>query len=249
MKTAITALTFACPLPVASEGVTWDWQLSDPFDLAREVQVMDLDAENHTAGEIAALKARSVTLICYVSVGTAENYRADYGDFPDGVMGKVYGDWPDERFLDIRQMDVLLPIMKARFQRCADMGFDAIEPDNQDVWTNESGFPVTEGDTVAYLKALAKLAHGMGLEIGQKNVPELTEKLVGTLDFVITEDCFAQGWCDQVLAYTKAGKPVYVAEYTDQIVDFPAACAWGAANGASVILKDRELTSFRKSCP
>lgn len=234
---------------VIQSGSYWDWQLGGPFSFSRDVQVMDTDPDEATVAQIAALNARGVKTICYVSIGTVENYRDDVAAFPAAVVGRVYGDWPDERFLDIRQRDVLLPIMTARFQRCKDMGFDAIEPDNMDVHDNDSGFRISAADTVAYVYALAQVAHGMGLEIGQKNVPELTGQLVGRLDFVITEDCFADGWCGGVSAYAAASKDILNAEYTDTGVDWPAACAYGVANDVHMILKDRDLSAALQTCP
>ncbi len=227
----------------------WDWQLGEPLNLSRDVQVLDVEPDAISPAQVAQMNARGVQMICYVSVGTIENYRDDVGDFPASVVGRTYGDWPDEKFLDVRQLDVLLPLMQARFQRCKDMGFDAIEPDNMDVYDNESGFALTRADGVRYIRALAELAHGMGLRIGQKNVPELTGDLVASLDFVITEDCFNDGWCDAVLPYARAGKDVLAAEYTDTGVDWGAACTYGAANDVHMILKNRDLSAALQTCP
>lgn len=228
---------------------SWDWQLTDPYDLTRRVDVLDIDPDNHSPADIAALKNQGLTLICYVSVGTVETYRHDKTAFPPEAVGKIYDEWPDERFLDIRRLDLLLPIMRARFQRCADLGFDAVEPDNQDVHDNDSGFDVRAQDTLRYIRALADEAHSLGLRIGQKNISDLTPQLIDTLDFVIAEDCFADGWCEDVLAYARAGKPVYAAEYRDTDVDFDAACRWGKTRGVSFILKDRNLTQDLTTCP
>lgn len=227
----------------------WDWQLSGRVRPPQGVAIFDTDPDNTNARTIQRLNARGVYTICYVSVGTLEDYRDDVAAFPPSVVGRVYGDWPDERFLDVRQLDVLLPLMQARFQRCKDMGFDAIEPDNMDVYDNESGFNLSRRDGVRYIKALAEMAHGMGLEIGQKNVPEITRQLVGVMDFVITEDCFADGWCGDVSAYIRANKPVLAAEYTDTGVNWPAACAYARQNGLSMILKDRDLNAGMQTCP
>lgn len=237
-----------CTTQAVSAQSHWDWQLSEPFDLSRDVAVMDIDPDNHSPAEIAALNARGVKTICYVSVGTAENFRADFDTFPEAVLGKTYGDWPDERFLDIRQIGLLLPIMAARFQRCKEMGFAAIEPDNLDVYLNDSGFEITELDTLRYIRTLSDIAHGIGLEIGQKNVPDLTARLVDTLDFVITEDCFADGWCDQVAAYANAGKPIYAAEYNDREIVFTGVCG-SAQEHYHFIQKDRDLTRQLLTCP
>lgn len=244
----VLVAVLALPAAALAEGSVWDWQLAEPFEFTSAPHVLDLDPDNHSPAELRALKSAGHELICYVSVGTVEDYRDDKDAFDPAVVGRRYEEWPDELFLDIRQLDVLLPIMRARFQRCADLGFEAIEPDNQDVHDNESGFDVSAEDTVRYLLALAEIAHGMGLTIGQKNIPELTGQLVDELDFVIAEDCFADQWCAALSPYVAAGKPVYAAEYTDTGVDFAGACAWGQTAGMSFILKDRDLTSYRKDC-
>ncbi|MDQ6433404.1 endo alpha-1,4 polygalactosaminidase [Mesorhizobium sp. LHD-90] len=232
-----------------SPGESWDWQLTDPVDLERKVDVLDLHPELVQADILRALKSRGVKAICYVSVGTLEKTSPDRGRFPKEVVGKVYGDWPDERFLDIRRLDVLLPLMKARFEVCKALGFDAIEPDNIDVHENDSGFPVSAGHVEAYVLALAMAAHELDLAIGQKNLPELTEELVESLDFAVTESCFQDGWCEQMVPYVAAGKAVFDAEYLDRPLDLAAACETAKALGLSMIAKDRDLTRTLRSCP
>lgn len=67
--------------------------------------------------------------MCYINVGTWENWRPDAKQFPSSVLGRTNG-WPGERWLYIRQTNVLAPIITARFQMCKDKGFDAIEADS-----------------------------------------------------------------------------------------------------------------------
>lgn len=227
---------------------TWDWQLTEPLDLSRTANVLDLHPDLVSPADLAELKARGLKTICYVSVGTLEKTASDLEDFPKAVIGKVYGDWPDERFLDIRRRDVLVPLMRKRFQRCKALGFDAIEPDNMDVHANDSGFDISADDTVAYVRGLAEEAHRMGLAIGQKNVPELTGAFIDVLDFAITESCFQDGWCDDVLPYARAGKAIFSAEYIDRPLDMAAACAYAARHGLSLIAKDRHLTRKYRGC-
>jgi hypothetical protein len=248
---AALALGFstAAAEPVFPRGASWDWQLTEPLDLDADVAVLDLHPDLVTPAALAALKARSVYLICYVSVGTLEKTSPDRSAFPRRVIGKVYGDWPDERFLDIRRRDILLPLMRARFRRCADLGFDAVEPDNMDVHDNASGFPIGAEDTLAYLEALAREAHALGLAMAQKNVPALSEQLVRSLDFVIAESCFQDGWCEDLGPWFAAGKPVLAAEYDDRPFDRQQACAQARRLGVSMILKDRDLTKRRWGCP
>ena len=240
IRPALCSVLACAPLAVAAEPVgAWDIQFTGPLALDRAVAVMDVDID--APEQIAALKARGVSVLCYVSVGTAEDWRADYSAFPEAVKGQEWSDWPGEYFLDIRRQDILLPLMEARFRACAAAGADAVDPDNQDQqWAG--AFPVSEADTVAYMQALAGIAHGMGLKIGQKNNPDTVPELVDTLDFIVTEGCFADGWCDEALPYAKAGKPVYAIEYTDTLVDFAAACTYGRDKGISFVLKDRALS-------
>lgn len=230
-------------------GQSWDWQLTEPFDMTRDVAVMDIDPDNHDPAEIAALTARGIATICYVSVGTLEDWRDDVDAFPPDVVGRTYGDWPDERFLDIRRLDILVPIMQARIARCAALGFDGVEPDNMDVYDNASGFPLTEDDAVTYIRALADTAHRLGLAIGQKNAPGLTPALISDMDFAITEGCAQDGWCSAMSPYIAAGKPVFAAEYTDRPLDVADVCAQSASLGLSTIIKDRDLTATRRGCP
>ena len=164
------------------------------------------------------------------------------------MIGSRYEDWPDEAFLDIRQLDILLPLMQARMEKCRDLGFRAIEPDNMDVHINASGFDINADDTVLYITALADIAHGMSLRIGQKNVPDLMPRLEPVLDFVITEGCMADGWCDQVSAYAAAGKAIFAAEYEVDPTHRPAMCAAAAQHGMSLIFKAFGINATGARC-
>ena len=42
--------------------------------------------------------------------------------------------------------------MTARFQMCAKKGFDAVEPDNIDGYSNSTGFSLSSSDQIAYNK-------------------------------------------------------------------------------------------------
>lgn len=239
MIRALTLLLVVLPLPGSAQS--WDWQLTDPLDLSVPVEIFATDPDSVTAADVAALKARGVRTICYVSIGTVEEWRSDADRFPTQVVGNLYDDWPGERFLDIRQHDILLPLMQARFARCAAMGFDAVEPDNMDVHINDSGFPLTGADVVAYVTALAEIAHGMGLQIGQKNVPDLTPQLAGVLDFAITENCLTDGWCGDLAVYPSSGRPIFAAEYDVPRRRRDAYCAEAASMGLSLVFKTYDL--------
>jgi len=229
-------------------GLTWQWQLDEEVDTSVEAEVYDIDlyAPQEVIDE---LHARGVRVICYISVGSWENWRPDADQFPEEVLGRDYEGWPGERWLDIRRLDLLAPIMRARLDLCAAKGFDGVEPDNIEIYDNRTGFPLTYADQLAYARWLADEAHARGLAIGLKNAPDMVADLLEFFDFAITEDAFYYRWIEELLPFIEAGKAVFAAEYTDTGVDFKAACAWGRAHNVSFILKNRILTAFRVTCP
>ncbi len=231
-------------------GLTWQWQLSElPVDAAVDADVFDIDLVDNDPSVITDLHAQGRKVICYISVGSWEDWRPDKDQFPPDVIGNEYEGWSGERWLDIRQIEQLAPIMRARLELCKAKGFDAVEPDNMQIYDNNTGFPITYEDQIHYAKWLADEAHSRGLAIGLKNTPDQVQELLPYFDFAITEDCFDQGWCNQMIPFIQAGKPVFAAEYDDTGVDFNAACMQAMDLSFSVILKHRLLTKFRIACP
>jgi len=196
-----------------AQHLTWYWQLDGTVDNAEPVQAYDIDGFENTAAEVATLHARGVRVICYIDVGTAENFRPDYKQFPKSVLGRTNG-WPGERWLDIRRLGVLEPIMHARFQMCAEKGFDAVEPDNIEGYANRSGFPLTAAEQLAYNEWVAEDVHGLGLAILQKNDGEQTPALAPYFDGALTEQCNQYKECADFDPYLAAGEPVLNAEYS-----------------------------------
>ncbi len=235
---------------ISTPGMTWQWQLTGlPVDLDVDAEVYDIDLFDTDAGTIADLHARGRRAICYLSVGSWEDWRPDASDFPEEVIGNQYEGWPGERWLDVRRIELLGPIMTARLRLCREKGFDAVEPDNIDGYDNNTGFPITYDDQLQYNRWLASEAHALGLSIGLKNDPEQAAELVLDFDWALTEDCFDQGWCESLSPFLEAGKAVFAAEHTDTGVDFDRACAELLPAGFSPILKDRDLSAGREVCP
>ena len=233
-----------------SPGLTWQWHLSEPpVDTCVEAQVFDIDLFDNDASVVKDLHDRGRKVIGYISVGSFETGRPDADHFPQKVLGRDYEGWPGEKWLDIRRIDQLGPIMLARLDLIRAKGFDAVEPDNIEIHDNQTGFPITYADQLTYARWLAEEAHARGLAIGLKNAADMVIEALALFDFAITEDCFVQGWHEQVLPFIAAGKPVFAAEYTDTGVDFPAACAWGRAHNISFIQKNRILTAYQSHLP
>jgi hypothetical protein len=242
------------PVPLAegwwhpTVGLSWQWQLSDlDVDTSIEADVYDIDLDVD-ASVIDELHAKGRKVICYISVGSYEDWRTDRDQFPPQVLGNDYEGWPGEKWLDIRQIDKLAPIMRARLDLCASKGFDAVEPDNMEAYTNDTGFPLTYEDQLKYALWLAGEAHQRGLAIGQKNASDQVADLVDVYDFAITEDYFFYNEAESMLPYIKAGKPVFVAEYTDLNGNFESFCAKSKEFKFSTILKNRTLDSWIQNC-
>ncbi len=230
-------------------GLTWQWQIGDlDIDTSIEADVYDIDLYVDQS-IIDELHAKGRKVICYISVGSWEDWRPDKDQFPPEVLGKDYDGWPGEKWLDIRQIEKLAPIMRARLDLCKAKGFDALEPDNMEIYTNDTGFPLTYDDQLKFALWLADEAHQRGLAIGQKNASDQVADLVNVYDFAITEDYFYYNDAESMLPYTKAGKPVFAAEYTDLPGDFAAFCEKSKQLNFSTILKKRGLDAWIQTCP
>lgn len=229
--------------------LTWQWQIGDnDIDTSIEADVYDIDLYVDQS-IIDELHADGRRVIGYISVGSWEDWRPDKDDFPEEVLGNNYEGWKGERWLDIRQIDKLAPILLARLDLCAAKGFDAVEPDNMEIHGNHTGFPITYGDQLKYALWLADEAHKRGLAIGVKNAPDQVKDLVDHFDFAITEDAFYHGWAEKMRPFVEAGKPVFDAEYTDLDGDFESFCQRSKRLKFSTILKNRGLDAWLGTCP
>ena len=224
--------------------VSWQWQLSGVLDLTVDADVYDVDYETTPQEDIDTLKGNGKRSICYLSAGSWEEFRGDAGQFPEAVLGNTLDGWPDERWLDIRRMDVLLPLVAARMDTCAAKGFDAVEPDNVDGYANDTGFPLTETDQLSFNRAVAGLAHERGLSVALKNDLDQIPDLVDDFDFAVNEECIRYGECDRYKPFTDAGKAVLHVEYEGPL-DF---CAESKQQGLSSMLKPLDLGTPRSSC-
>lgn len=201
-------------------GQTFEWRLdsirTDEAD-HYHCDIIDMDAFSASPELIDALHQKGIKVIAYISVGTFETYRPDLALLPEEVVGNIYPDWPDELFLDIRKIELLKPFIESRFDMIKAKGFDGIEPDNIDIYGEETDFDLTLDDCRKYCEYLISEAHERGLCIGQKNTEELVPLMYDEFDWVLTEDVFHQNIQSEYSPYIAIGKPVFCAEYTDEM--------------------------------
>ena len=254
---AITATLIAVlvPLPAAAQaaagriwvpkqGVSWQWQLSGRIDTSVRAHVYDVDLQV-AKKKVRKLHALGRRVICYISAGSFENWRPDVDKFPASVKGKPLDGWPGERWLDIRQVATLRPIMAARMDRCRAKGFDGVEPDNVDGYSNDSGFPLSGADQRTYNRMLAGLAHARGLSVGLKNDVEQAKALQPFFDFAVNEQCRQYSECGRLRPFLRAGKAVFNAEYDLTRSQF---CPHARKLGMSSIRKKLNLGVWRRAC-
>jgi hypothetical protein len=210
-------------------GLTWYWQLQGALR-GEPAQAYDIDGFDTSRATVTKLHAQGKHVICYIDAGTWEKWRADAGSFPRRILGRPNG-WPGERWLDIRKLRVLEPIMIKRFKMCRRKGFDALEPDNIDGWENSTGFAISGAQQLTYNEWIARTAHRLGLAVFQKNDPEQTSTLQPFFDGALDEQCRQYEECSDLQPYLAAGKPVLDAEYQSSL--YPGFCT--ADNGDGIM--------------
>jgi hypothetical protein len=266
-----------------NDGPEFQWELDNPLNIDNAAEmgigarnaagrtapnptVYDIDAIINPAATVRALHRRHDRVICYIEVGAAGNYytarqeglRVTYYDqlLAAGDMGKRVAKYP-ERYLNINAPSTLRIIKSMILRQCADKGFDAVEPDIDDSYTDSTGFRITEAENIRYDKTLGAYAHGLGLAWGQKNGdqdPAFSAALEPTTDFLLDEECNFYQTCAIVTPpYLKAGKLVLNAEYTNDwghnvAADLRKFCAADEARRLDGTLFTAALAGRRNPC-
>jgi glycosyl hydrolase family 114 len=224
----------------------WDWQIGRTTPLQRTgrraVDIYDIDGFLTTPAEIQRIHTtwQAATLahpkaVCYLDLAW-EDYRPDgsvtpSGRFPASTLGKIYFGYPEERWVDFRQLDELKPMLNERIAMCARKGFDAVELDDIDsfdpVWT--TGFHLTPGDAQNYLAYAFNQVHRDGMTVVWKNTPGLAWWGVRYTDGAVVEECYVYhecfaGWqrgtaqdgivCSGLRGPTPCGWDVFTADHT-----------------------------------
>ena len=188
----------------------WDWQIGRTAPLQRTgsnaVDIYDVDGFLTTRAEVTAIKTRwaASTLdhpraVCYLDLAW-EDYRPDStpgGAFPAAALGHIYFGFPEERWVDLRQLDALKPMLRERVAMCAGKGFDAVELDDIDSFDPPSttGFHLTPGDARNFLAYAFNLIHQSGMTALWKNSPYLSWWGRQYADGAVVEECYVDHAC------------------------------------------------------
>ena len=225
---------------VPQKSLSWYWQLQGTVKTTgpqANADAFDIDGFGTSAATVNQLRAAGHHTICYISAGTAENWRSDYGQFTSADLGNGVSGWAGEKWVDTRSSNVR-SIMAARVQsQCAAKGFDGVEFDNVDGYDNSSGLPLTAATQLDYNGFLAGTAHAAGLATFLKNDVAQVGQLAPQFDGAINEQCGEYDECGAYSAFLNANKPVLQAEYTGG----SSFCASANAAGRQAALYNLDL--------
>ncbi len=244
------ALSIDSNYPIPKPGSAFSIQFDGEIKLEHlRGHVVDLDLFETEPDMIQALQAQGKLVMCYLSAGSWEEWRPDAAAYPPSLLGKKYAGWPGEKWVDIRQIEQLAPILESRLDLCQEKGFDGVEADNMDHYQNDTGFDIQPAHQLLFNRWVALQAHLRGLSIGLKNDPEQAPDLVEDFDWALVEDCFAEGWCELYHVFTAQNKAVYALEYTDRRHNKEDVCRQAERLGISVVFKNRSLDAYAETCP
>jgi Glycoside-hydrolase family GH114 len=207
-----------------------------------------ITSENGPA--VSAIHAAGAKAICYIDAGGAESFRPDfpaYQTFNDNcggcLFGKPIGGFRNEFWLNINndqgQRTFILGQIAARLDRCVADGFDGVEMDVVDAFSNRTGLTITPDTQLLFNTALANLAHSKGLTVALKNDVEQIPDLARYFDYAINEQCQQYSECGNYTTYfASANKAVFQVEYKLKLSTF---CPPANAANRNAILKTFDL--------
>lgn len=251
---ASAAPAAALPAPVACRDcrlptvrTSWQWQLSGTVSTAVRAHMYDIDMFEATPALVRHLHAQGREVVCYIDAGSWERWRPDAGRFPRSVIGRAMQGGPGERWLDIRRLGALGPLLEWRIERCAAKGFDGVEFDNVDGYQAPTGFHLTAADQLRFNVWLANHAHRAGLAVALKNDPDQVRTLEPYFDMELDEQCFQHSECRLLLPFIRHGKPVFEVEY-GRLARSGSFCVRANALGFESLRKHLALGPWRIPC-
>lgn len=225
-------------------GAKWDYQIGGAYAPPSGVRVVSRDS--------SASPAPGLYNICYVNAFQAQPDATGWwqSNHPDLLLKTASGspvidqNW-NEQLLDVStdaKRAAIAQIVGGWMASCAAKGFQAVEPDNLDSYSRSQGL-LTADDDVALATQLARLAHGKGLAIAQKNTAEFLPRAhqIG-FDFAVSEQCGNYGECGG-----------YASTYADHVVDveydatgFATACR-DFGGKIAIVMRDLDVSAAGSS--
>lgn len=241
---AASGLVAVRPRPTPS--ATFQIQLNGTVDTTVDASTFTIDVAT-APSVIADLHAAGRIVMCFFSGGTYEPFRDDASQFPQAALGSALTDYPNERWIDVRDGGVRA-VMAGRVTLAAASGCDGIHAGNLDGYLQDTGFALTQNDQQSYDRWLAQAAHAVGMSAGLVDGDAaLNGLLVADFDWAVVWSCVDAG-CGGAAPFLAAGKPVFDVEFggSDLAV---SVCPKAQALGLSAVIKNQALDAFRGGCP
>lgn len=130
--------------------------------------------------------------------------------------------------------------------QCKAKGFDGVEFDNVDGYSNTTGFSISANDQLSYNAFLANAAHQRGLSVALKNDPDQVIQLLPYFDWELDEQCFEYTECDKLTPFINAGKAVMEVEYN---LDTSSFCPQANQMNFNAMKKHQDpVDAWREAC-
>ncbi len=242
----------------ACESGILDLQPGISFDLTSDnsvylesAEVLILDAFETTQGDISTFKSGNKKVIALVSVGIWENWRTDASFFPAVLLGGDADAYGAEKYLDIRNQALLLPLMQNRLNMIKDKGFEGVAFDDMSTYESTSGFPLTIQDEINYCRQILNLAHSLGLSCGQVDALGLVQELSDEFNWLLVQRAFEYNEAQSTSPYISQGKAVFAIEYNDIFSEtefYSNVCPLASTLQITAILKNNAFTELIAFC-
>jgi hypothetical protein len=226
---------------------TWQIQLTGTLDTSEDAKVYTVDLEI-PAVTLAELHAAGKIVLCYFSAGTMEPFRDDAPRFPEASLGAPLADYPNERWIDVRDATVRA-IMQDRVTKAADAGCDGVHPSGLAAFAADTELDFQRADQLAYNRWLAGVVHARGLSVGLvEGDDSLSQELVADFDWSVVWSCLDTS-CTAAMPFVGAGKAAFLIEYGDATRAAEVCPRARALSLSAIIKRDSDLDAFRVGCP
>lgn len=167
----------------------FDYQIGDPYQPSKGTRVVSRDWF-----EADPLPGKRSYSICYVNAfQTQDDSRSvdrpdERSNWPADLVLSELGDdpnWRGEYLVDIsttHKRERAAEWIEQMTDTCAAKGFDAVEYDNLDSWTQfrrtevADQVPIGRSEAIAFAELITDRAHALDLAVAQKNTVQLSRK-------------------------------------------------------------------------
>lgn len=218
----------------------------EDIEYMKSYETIIIDGQLFSRADVSELKEAGHTVLCYINVGSIEEYRPYYDEYSEYTLD-VYENWEDERWADVTAPEWQWFVVHELAEDIRKKGFDGVFVDNLDVYyhyPSEEAFKAITGMLIAF----KDLGFYVSINGGDVFVTEYLERYGsadGVFDAVNQETVFSKIIWDEKDKFNEqdSAEREYFQEYLEMVHE----------KGIDVYLleytKDKRLTrKIRKYC-